>query len=131
MSMNELPDAKSLIINPFPAVVFAPYLFKERELVCAKEDWVLLNAKVIEDNSPKLWLDEFLDAISMSRMKYDGHDVINPSLAIRISDDLQGDHQPIITRPLWIAANEKLMNELGVAEWLWQLLNVLETGPSA
>jgi len=52
----------------------------------------------------------------------------NPALTINISDRLEGDHEPLVTRELWINANEKLIKELGPETWLWRLLDTLESG---
>jgi hypothetical protein len=128
MPMTDLPEAKDMIINPFSAVIFASYLFKEQKLAAAKEDWVVLNANLMDDMGAKAWLNEFLEAISTPRAKHNGHDILNPSLAVKISERLQGEHRPIVTSKSWIQANEKLIDELGNADWLWQLLDVLETG---
>ena len=73
---------------------------------------------------------ELLDALSQTRKKYDGHDALNPTLTINISDRLQGDHPPLITRDQWVQANTKLIKELGTNTWLWRLLFTLETGGS-
>jgi hypothetical protein len=56
--------------------------------------------------------------------------LINPYQGIIYSDRLRGEHEPIVTHDMWIGANVKMINELGVDAWLWQLLNVLETGGS-
>jgi hypothetical protein len=112
-----MPDDQSLVTNPFYAVTFASHIFN-KHTEGPKEDWVLLNAHLIKEMSAKTWLSELLDVLSQSRAKYDGHDAINPTLAINVSDRLQGKHEPLVTREQWTDAEA----------WLWQFLDVLETG---
>ncbi len=126
MNTDSTSDAKSLIVNPFYAVTFAPHIFK-KHTDGPKEDWVTANAHLIEDMGTEAWLGELLDALSLSRAKYDGHDIINPTLTINVSDRLQAK-QPVIAREEWVKANVKLIGELGIMTWLWLLLEVLETG---
>lgn len=52
--------------------------------------------------------------------------LINPVYAISIDPDLKGLHEPIVSKEQWIATNRRLAAELGVEEWLRQLLAVLE-----
>ena len=56
--------------------------------------------------------------------------VINPFYAITIAEDLTIEHEPLISREVWIEANTKLLGELGVRAWLEKLLTVLEKGMS-
>lgn len=126
-SINE-NDAQGILVNPFNVVVFADYVFLKRTHLGPKEDWVLLNAHIIDDIGAKIWLEELLDALSQTREEYDGHDALNPTLTINISNRLQGDHPPLVTRDQWVQANAKLIDELGSSAWLWRLLDTLETG---
>lgn len=52
--------------------------------------------------------------------------LINPFYAITIHPDLLGEHQPLVTKEQWVAANARLIDELGVEAWLAQLLATLE-----
>lgn len=122
------PDVEGMLTNPFYAVTFASHLFKKHSNLGSKEDWVAANAYIMKDIGAKVWLGELLDVLSQSRAEYDGHDIINPATTINIPDRLKGDHEPLITRELWINANEKLVKEIGVETWLWRLLDMLETG---
>jgi hypothetical protein len=128
MSSTSEDHLSSILTNPFYAVTFVDEVFKHRKLASAHEDWVLLNAKLMNDMGIKKWLEELLDALSVSSKEYDSHDIINPSLAVMISDRLQGDHQPLVTHEQWIQANTKQIEEIGANKWLWQLLDTLETG---
>lgn len=123
------PDESSAaLVNPFYAVSLRGHMFFDHSSKSAQEDWVLLNAHLIEDIGAERWLKEFLEVISLPRSKYDGHDAIDPTIAVRASDRLRGEHKPVVTRKQWIKANAKLIKELGAAEWLQLLLEVLETG---
>lgn len=113
------------IINPFYAVSLADDLFKQSMPKVDKEDWMLLNTNLIEDIGASTWLDELLEVMSRSRNEYDGHDIINPALTVSISTGLQGAHQPIVERREWIAANIKLMEDMGTYKWLELLLSIL------
>jgi hypothetical protein len=121
-------DAKEMLANPYYTVVFAEHLFKGSKPAGAKEDWVLMNAKLIDDLGAKVWLGELLAVLSTQESKYDGHDIINPCLVVTVSVRLHGEHPPLITRQQWLEANTKLIKELGTEPWLWNLLAVLETG---
>ncbi len=121
-------DASAIIANPFYAVTFASHVFKKHSSLGSKEDWVAANAFTMKDIGAKVWLEEFLDLMALSRAKYDGHDILNPMLVINVSDRLHGDHEPLVTRELWVQANEKVIKEMGPEAWLWQLLEVLDTG---
>src|SRR5476649_677467 len=112
-------DAKEMLANPYYAVVFVEHLFKGLKPAAAKEDWVLLNAKLIDDLGAKEWLGELLEVLSTPQSTYNGHDIINPGVAITVSGRLQGGHSPIITRQQWLEANTKLIKELGAVTWLW------------
>jgi len=121
-------EGAAALLNPFYAVTLQSHLFFDHKSKTAKEDWVLLNANLMEDIGIKVWLGDFLNVVSLPRAKYDGHDVIDPSITVKASDRLRGEHEPLVTREQWVQANTKLIKELGVAEWLWLLLEVLETG---
>jgi hypothetical protein len=121
-------DASAMIANPFYVATFASHVFKKHSSLSSKEDWVAANAHTMNDIGPKIWLEEFLDLMTQSRAKYDGHDIINPMLVVNVSDRLDGDHEPLVARDLWIQANEKMIKEMGAETWLWRLLEVLETG---
>jgi hypothetical protein len=54
------------------------------------------------------------------------HALINPYYAINISPDLVGEHEPIVAQDQWIAANLRLIDEIGAHEWLEHLLAVLQ-----
>lgn len=127
MDLSE-KDVAAMLANPFYAVTFASHVFNAHSNLGSKEDWVAANADVIKDIGSKAWLTEFLDFMTQSRAEYDGHDVLNPTLVVNISQRLEGEHEPLVTRELWLQANEKTIGAIGAEKWLWQLLDVLESG---
>lgn len=118
-------DFSVIAANPYYATNFASHAFIQHSSLGSAEDWVAANTSLIEDIGSKVWLDELLDILSLSRAEYDGHDVINPFLVTNINDSYSGKHETIITREQWIEVNAKLINEIGIATWLWKLLEVL------
>ena len=130
MQSSDEREAKAMLANPYYAVIFLGHIFKGVKPAVAKEDWILMNAKLMDDLGAKQWLGELLDVLSVPESKYDGHDIINPGVAVTVSGRLQGDHQPLLTRAQWLEANTKLIKELGAESWLWNILEVLETGGS-
>lgn len=128
MSSITEDDLSDLLANPYYAISFHDYLFSRQKPAGADEDWVLLNAKLMDDIGAEEWLIELLDALSLSAKEYDGHDIINPSLAVPFSDRLRGHHEPLATREQWVRANIKQIEEIGSNNWLWRLLDVLQTG---
>jgi hypothetical protein len=125
VSENELIEN---IMNPANAIIFASHLFSVDEPVSNKEDWIMLNAQLLESIGTSAWLNQFLDSISLPRDGYHGHDIINPSLAIKISESLKDVAHPLISRDQWVQANIKLLGEIGNAQWLGKLLDLLEVG---
>lgn len=125
VSENELIEN---IMNPADAIIFASHLFSVDEPVSNKEDWIMLNAQLLESIGASAWLNQFLDSISLPRDDYDGHDIINPSLAVKISESLKDAAHPLISRDQWVEANTKLLGEIGNAQWLGKLLDLLEDG---
>ena len=124
-SENELVEN---IMNPANAIIFANHLFSIDEPVSNKEDWIMLNTQLLESIGASVWLNQFLDSISLPRDDYHGHDIINPSLAVKISESLKDVAHPLISRDQWVEANTKLLGEIGNAQWLGKLLDLLEDG---
>lgn len=52
--------------------------------------------------------------------------IINPFYAITIASQLTEEHEPTMDETEWVRANAALMEEMGAARWLRQLLDVLE-----
>jgi len=128
MNDDNLSDIKGALINPAHTVTFASHIFNEHTNLGSKEDWIAANAHTMHDISVKIWLEELLDVLSQSREEYDGHDIINPTVVVNVSRSLEGKREPLVTREDWIRANTKLVAEIGGENWLWRLLETLETG---
>ena len=127
--MTESEEATArLLIDPSSTVIIADEMCVPRKPSSSKEDWVLLNADLIQNIGADTWLNSLLDVLSLSPNDYDGHEIINPALTITVSRKLLEKSSKPIKRDDWVTANAKLINEIGAAEWLTQLLDVLETG---
>jgi hypothetical protein len=46
--------------------------------------------------------------------------------AVSIDPDLAVAREPIVAKDRWVEANERLIDEIGAAQWLRRLLAVLE-----
>jgi hypothetical protein len=130
MNPTDTSDARDMLLNPYCAVTFADYLFKDGYDVIVKEDWVKANTIFIQDSGKEQWLKQLLSNLTTESTNDLGKMAMNPLHAVVISKDFQGEHEPIVTEQAWLAANNKLMDELGPDAWLWALLNILETGSS-
>lgn len=126
--MNQPENANTYadIINPANAVNFNNHIFKQK-LLTTKEDWLLLNTTLIEDMGAKTWLSELLDVLFLNEKDYDGHDVINPSIVIPVSESFQAKHDLNVSCEQWIDSNETVINKIGAYKWLNMLLDILES----
>ena len=52
--------------------------------------------------------------------------IINPFYAITVAESLTEEHEPSMGEAEWVQANASLMEQMGSAWWLRQLLDVLE-----
>ncbi|XYH97134.1 hypothetical protein ACMHYB_09750 [Sorangium sp. So ce1128] len=52
--------------------------------------------------------------------------MLNPFYAIQIAPMLAEPHDPMVTEEQWIAANARLIEEMGTEAWLRELLAVLK-----
>ena len=52
--------------------------------------------------------------------------LMNPYYAIRLDSGLFSEHEPMVTEDQWVAANTRLISELGTEAYLRQLLAVLK-----
>lgn len=120
-------NLRDTLINPYYAIVFADSVFKEQKPAIAKEDWVLTNTKLVEEDAFG-WLEQLLLSLSAKSSDNPTFKVTSPQNTLLISQRLSGEHEPMVTTNAWKSANIKLLQELGTEEWLWRLLGVLETG---
>jgi hypothetical protein len=54
------------------------------------------------------------------------HMLINPFYAITIDPDLLVEHESLVSEAQWVAANVRLIDEIGAKAWLEKLLTVLQ-----
>jgi hypothetical protein len=127
MKSSDETNLRDTLINPYYAIVFTDAVFKEHKPAIAKEDWVLTNAKLVEEDTPG-WLEQLLSSLSENLSDNPTSRITSPRNVILISRRLSGEHEPLVTANAWKDANIKLLKELGTEEWLWRLLGVLETG---
>ena len=52
--------------------------------------------------------------------------VINPFYAIQIEPALAEPHEPLVSEDQWVAANVKVLEEIGAEAYLRSLLSVLK-----
>ncbi|MGH3804059.1 MAG: hypothetical protein ACRDTD_28785 [Pseudonocardiaceae bacterium] len=68
--------------------------------------------------------------MTSNKQQWDADDVtailINPVYAISIDPGLLGEHPPLVSEDQWIAANRRLLDEMGADRYLRQLLDVLK-----
>jgi hypothetical protein len=122
-SMSEA-ELRDVFTNPYYATVLSGAFFTDHKIDIAAEDWVSENSRLFDELGANKWFSDLLEGLSSGTFTY----VPSPTAALKMSDRLKGDHEPLITRKVWIEANEKLIKELGKEEWLWRFMKVLETG---
>jgi hypothetical protein len=54
------------------------------------------------------------------------HMLINPFYAVTITSELMGEHEPLVSEAQWVAANARLIDQIGAKAWLEKLLAVLQ-----
>lgn len=133
MKQSDGPEVQKALIDPARAVNILDFFFQERELKSAQEDWVLINATLMQEIGEAKWLNELLDVFTLETWEYKGHEIINPYLAVRISPSLRNDDdsEPPVARKQWVKSNADIIKQIGANAWLWRLLEVLETGELA
>jgi hypothetical protein len=52
--------------------------------------------------------------------------LINPFYAVSIHPSLLGEHETLVSKEQWVKANARLIEEIGIEDWLAQLLATLE-----
>lgn len=112
-----------MLINPFYAITFAPDLTVDHIPPMSEVEWIQTNASSIRDSGAEKWLAQLLDALEGKAIIE--NERINPFNVINIDPTNAIEHPPIVTRELWIQGNTRLIKEMGVNEWLKQLLDVL------
>jgi hypothetical protein len=120
-------NVQDIVINPYYAVNFSDRLFRKHTPAGIKEDWVQVNTELIGELGSNTWLVHLLACLGYKNTGKIGA-AINPCQVIVVSDRLRGTHEPLISADGWVTANVVLMREMGCEAWLWQLLDVLESG---
>lgn len=54
--------------------------------------------------------------------------LINPFHAVNIDKVLCVEHEPMVSKGEWVKANAELIAQMGAEQWLYHLLDILETG---
>lgn len=118
-----------MLINPASVVDIAGLYFASHEPMIARDDWLLLNTRLIESMSAQEWLTELLDTLSSSDEESFAM-TCSPYHVIELAPELKSK-KPSTDKQAWMAANVKIINELGAYQWLEELLNVLENADLA
>ena len=115
-----------IAIDPFSTITVAPQLVVEHEPAMSTEEWIRANGALISAKGAETWLRQLLDALEGKKSR---DDLIDPYNVVNIAPRFAVEHEPIISKDLWIGANSNLITrELGVERWLTQFLDILESG---
>ena len=120
-------EIREVILNPYYAVNLKDSLFVNSSPQFAKEDWVLKNAELMSEIGIKTWLEKLLVVLSEDAPLGEADSVMNPITAITIADTYKGPHESIVTRDMWIEANQKSIEESGSESWLSRFLDTLQS----
>lgn len=120
-------EIREIILNPYYAVNLKDTLFTDNDPKFAKEDWVLKNADLMSKIGIKTWLEKILVVLSEETQVAETDSIINPSLAIVIAETYKGIHEPIVSRSMWVEANQKSIEDSGSESWLSRFLDTLQS----
>lgn len=112
-------SVQRIIINPFYAISVAVQLTRAHEPTLGESEWVRVNAALIDAMGGGQWFDV------LEGKAHAAEQPINPFQAVTIDPLFATPHPPLIEREMWIDVNLKQMRNIGVEEWLRQLLDVL------
>ena len=59
-------EAKKILANPFPAITVSKLFSDEHEPIMSEEDWVKVNAKLINEIGAEEYLHRLLDVLKNS-----------------------------------------------------------------
>lgn len=118
-------EIRGIILNPYYAINFSDALFTEDSPKIAKEDWVLKNADLMSEIGIKTWLERLLVLLAEDAPSQKADYIIDPSTAITFAGTYKGEHEPIVTRAMWVEANQKSIEESSSESWLSRFLDVL------
>jgi hypothetical protein len=116
-------DVEQLLISPFTTVTVALALTEEHEPPLSTDDWIKVNASLMNNLGAEAWLTQMLNILEG---KEGGSEQISPYNVINIDPRFAFDHASIVPRATWIGANAKLIPQLGGEQWLKTFLDILE-----
>lgn len=120
-------EIREIILNPYYTVNLKDALFEDSDPKFAKEDWVLKNANLMSEIGIKTWLEKLLTILSEETQVMEAGPIMNPALAITIAETYKGTHEPIVSRSMWIEANQKSIEDSGSESWLSRFLDTLQS----
>lgn len=120
-------EIREIILNPYYAVNLKDALFVNRSPKLAKEDWVLKNADLMIEIGIRTWLEKLLDVLSEETPVAEADSTINPVSAIALADTYKGPHEHIVSRGIWVEANQKSIEDSGSESWLSRFLDTLQS----
>lgn len=115
---------QGIIMNPFYAIIIAPEFVEEHIPFMSDEEWVKVNASLIQEIGAEKWLTQLLDVLEGSTAAE--KEGINPFNAINIDSMYAAEHPPAWRKEQWVQGNVTLLSQLGTEQWLTQFLAVLE-----
>jgi hypothetical protein len=120
---SESHEAK--LINPCLVVGVNEKLFQAHDTTFAKEDWVKANDILMEQDGVESWLRAFLVTLSGSFRKSLASPV-SPYHAIALMKP--ADTAQAASADSWVNDNIAVIDKLGKSQWLWAVLDMLESG---
>jgi hypothetical protein len=120
-------EIREIILNPYYSVNLKDVLFTDNDPKIAKEDWVLKNANLMSEIGIKTWLEKLLVILSEETQVAEANSIMNPALAIAIAKTYKGVHEPIVSRSMWVEANQKSIEDSGSESWLSRFLDTLQS----
>jgi|GEM_PF-1134699 len=116
----------AILANPFYAITVAPHLVEEHKLEMSDEQWVQANARLVQDMGAEPWLSQVLAFLQNGDVSLLADPRMNPVHAVNIASIFREDHEPFVSQETWVQSNVLLMQEMGVEQWLAQVLAILE-----
>ena len=117
---------QAILANPFYAITVAPHLVEEHKLEISDEQWVQTNARLVQDLGAEAWLAQALAFLQSGDVLGLSDPRMNPCHAVNIASIFREDHEPFVSHQTWVQSNALLMQEMGVEQWLAQMLAILE-----
>ena len=126
-AMNIRPEqVQAILANPFYAMTVAPPLVKEHPLEMSDEQWVRINAQLMQGIGADQWLAQVLAFLQSGDGSLLADPSMNPCHAVIIATIFAQDHEPMMSQETWVQSNVLSIQEMSVERWLMQWLNILE-----